>query len=212
MGVKGACFDVIKMMSQYVWDIVHLEGNPYTLPEVQTLLGGTTVGGYSLMDQIQVLNQEQAIRTLLQLVKSHSFSLTKDIHCQLHEKVAKEEALVWGEFRSSQVRISGTEHLPPGAQELSEIYAQGFDCIRQLDIVVEQAFVTFLFSAVNQFFFDGNKRTGRLMMNGLLLSHGYRFLSVPGARKDEYDRLMVDFYDSKDGSKMMEFLFSCAKG
>jgi len=208
-GVQGVCFEVKKMLVEYVWDIIHLEGNPYTFAEVQTLLSGTTVGGHSVSDQVQVLNQNQAILTLMKLVKENSFTISREIHAQLHGLVAKEEALTWGEFRTGEVSISGTNHRPPPASELSRIYENGIIAIQNSENVLERALVTYLFSALNQFFFDGNKRTGRLMMNGVLMTHGYRYLSIPGSRKDEFDKAMIDFYDTKDATKIMAMMLSC---
>ena len=62
---------------------------------------------------------------------------------------------------------------------------------------------------MQQFFFDGNKRTARFMMNGVLMSHGIDAISVPAARAREFNEKMVRFYLGKDGSEMMDFLASC---
>ncbi len=67
----------------------------------------------------------------------------------------------------------------------------------------------FLFGAYFQFFFDGNKRTSRHMMNGWLMRHGYNPISVPAARALEFNSKMVRFYHSKDASEMMAFLVDC---
>lgn len=40
-----------------VYDAVNLEGVAMTLPEVQTLLEGITVGGHKISDQNMTLNQ-----------------------------------------------------------------------------------------------------------------------------------------------------------
>jgi len=45
-----------RMLPEYVWDAGVLEGNPFTFPEVKTLLEGVTVGGRKLSDQKQILN------------------------------------------------------------------------------------------------------------------------------------------------------------
>src|SRR5680860_222905 len=42
-------------LPEYIWDAAALEGNPYTLPEVQTLLEGITVTGHRIADQDQIL-------------------------------------------------------------------------------------------------------------------------------------------------------------
>ena len=47
---------VRQMISEFVYDMGNLENNPFTFPEVQTLLDGITVGGHKLSDQNQILN------------------------------------------------------------------------------------------------------------------------------------------------------------
>ncbi|MBE0508774.1 MAG: cell filamentation protein Fic, partial [Marinospirillum sp.] len=67
----------------------------------------------------------------------------------------------------------------------------------------------FLQMARNQFFWDVNKRTGRFMMNGILLSQGYPVINVPAKRQQEFNTLMLEFYDSNNMSAMNQFLRSC---
>lgn len=52
---------------------------------------------------------------------------------------------------------------------------------------VENALAYFCMGAYRQFNFDGNKRTSRLMMNGILLASGYAAISVPFSREKGYN-------------------------
>ncbi len=67
----------------------------------------------------------------------------------------------------------------------------------------------FLFGALQQFYFDGNKRTSRFMMNGILMSQGLDAISVPAARAKDFNEKMVRFYLEKDATEMMHFLIEC---
>ena len=49
----------------------------------------------------------------------------------------------------------------------------------------------FLFGALQQFYFDGNKRTSRFMMNGILMSNGFDAISEPAARLQDFNEKMV---------------------
>lgn len=51
-------------LSSFVCDAVNLEGINFTLPEIQTLLDGITVGGHKLKDQQIAVNQANAWRLL----------------------------------------------------------------------------------------------------------------------------------------------------
>ncbi|MFZ5593664.1 MAG: hypothetical protein ACOY4D_05285 [Pseudomonadota bacterium] len=69
-----------------------------------------------------------------------------------------------------------------------------------------------MFGALQQFFFDGNKRTSRLMMNGILMSAGIDAISIPAARKQEFNEKMIRFYATRDATEMMAFLARCCPG
>lgn len=83
-----------------------------------------------------------------------------------------------GEFRTSGVNIGGAEYIPPKADELNRIFEDGVNRIEKISHPIIRAIVYFLFAAKSQFFFDGNKRTARLVMNGILLNNGYPMLNI----------------------------------
>jgi len=218
---ERVCFRFYKMLPEFVWDAAVLEGNPFTFPEVKTLLDGVTVGGRKLSDQEQVLNLAASAKRLLAQVKSSQFALNKAVFTELNALVARHEALEWGVFRGEGQEHHYTpdvalgEHgrytpLPtqPGAPELNRVFADGLRVLQACP-PFERGCAFFLFGALQQFFFDGNKRTARLMMNGLLMQHGIDALSIPAARAHAFNEKMVRFYLSKDGSEMFAFLAEC---
>ncbi|OAD19442.1 Filamentation induced by cAMP/death on curing, related domain protein [Candidatus Thiomargarita nelsonii] len=208
-GLERACFRLQKLFPEYIFNTVYLEDNPFTFPEVQTLLEGITVGGHKLEDQQQVLNQSKSIKQLLTLVKKKRFALDKSTYCQLHSLVAFEEALEWGVFRSGEVSIAGTLYKPPLANQLDAIFNQGIEYLNSIANPLERAIAMFLFGSLNQFFYDGNKRTSRLMMNGILLSNGFDAINVPAKKKLEFNQSMIAFYDTQQADKMMDFMVNC---
>ena len=208
--VRRTCFRVRKALEGVVHDTVVLEGNPFTLPEVKTLLEGITVGGHRLEDAQQVLNQAASWKALLARVETGTFRLNKNVFCELHALVAREEALEWGVFRGGAVSISGTDHCPPSPGDLEILFVRGVKVLRSIAPVHERAIATFLFGALQQFFYDGNKRTSRLMMNGILLSAGEDAISVPARRRLEFNEAMIRFYDSREGTEMMQFMARCS--
>lgn len=195
---KKYLFLAMKDKVDYVYNTAALEGNAMTYPEVETLLDGITVGGHKLSDEQQVLNQNNSVDLLFSLLKEDLFTLDKNTLCSLHKKVAKEEALSWGLFRDANVNIGGTEYLPPDHMLLNDIFFEGLQDIGKIKHPAIKAFVYFLFGARSQFFFDGNKRTSRLMMNGILLQSGYPLLNIKAKDKLEFNIMMIKFYDSCD--------------
>jgi Fic family protein len=207
-GIERACFRLQKLFPEYVFNIVYLENNPFTFPEVKTLLEGITVGGHYLSDQQQVLNQSKSLNQLLTMVKQKTFVLDKATFCQLHGLVAFEEALEWGSFRTGEVSIAGTEYQPPPAHQLEVIFSDGIKYLKTLANPLERGIAMFLFGSLQQFFWDGNKRTARLMMNGILLSHAIDAINIPAKKKLEFNQTMIAFYDTQNADDIMKFLIN----
>jgi hypothetical protein len=184
-----------RMLPEYVWDAGVLEGNPFTFPEVKTLLEGVTVGGRKLSDQEQILNLAESAKFLVDLVQRRQFSVDKSTFCSLQGLVARHEALEWGHFRGE------------GADKVFEAGTRLLQ--REVSNPFERGAAFFLFGALQQFFFDGNKRTSRYMMNGILMSEGIDAISIPAIRAGEFNARMVDFYTTRNATDMMAFVVDC---
>jgi len=190
----------------YIYNTSALEGNAMTYPEVATLLDGVTVGGHKLSDEHMILNQKNSLKLFFDLIDSKSFDLSKETLHKLHSQVAKEEALSWGEFRDNNVRIGGTEYIPLKHSMLNDVYKNNSNFLMKITHPIIQAFVCFLLNAKSQYFYDGNKRTARLMMNGILLSNGYPLLNIKAKDKLEFNKIMIEYYDTNNLIKAVKFL------
>lgn len=196
-------------VSVFVQDAVMLEGINFTLPEIQTLLDGITVGGHKLNEQQIAVNQGKAWEFLFNSIRKAEFSLASEFACELHKIAGKEEALTWGKFRDGSVTIAGTDYMPPPFDSLDKEYAAMIDRTAKYKDVYDQAISIFLDMARNQFFYDANKRMGRFMMNGHLLNNGYPAINLPASKQLEFNELMLDFYKSDDKTAMNHFMRSC---
>ncbi|NJM29731.1 MAG: hypothetical protein HC855_06195 [Rhizobiales bacterium] len=96
----------LKSLPQFVWEAAQLEGNPYTFPEVQTLLDGITVGGRKLSDTQQILGLRDSMKLVAQTVLDGSFAVSKRMACDLNALIARDEALEWGQFRGEGREMS----------------------------------------------------------------------------------------------------------
>lgn len=221
--IERVAFRFHRMLPEFVWDASVLEGNPFTFPEVKTLLDGVTIGGRKISDQEQVLNLATSSKHLLALVKAGKFSMDKATFTELHGLVARNEALEWGHFRGEgketnytpDVGLGEHDRYTPlatvaGAPELNRVFASGLHALgSEIQQPFEKAAAFFLFGALQQFFFDGNKRTSRFMMNGILMSAGIDAISVPAVKAQEFNEAMVRFYLEKDATEMMAFIVNC---
>ncbi len=198
-----------RQLPEFVCDAVNLEGINFTLPEIQTLLDGITVGGHKLSDQQIALNQLNTWRLLFELIDKNQFEITCEKVCALHLIAGKDEALAWGQFRSGGVAIAGTDYMPPQADSLAELFEKMVKDSYSISDIYDRAIYFFLTFARCQFFYDVNKRMGRFIMNGLLLSCGYPAINLPAKRQLEFNQLMLDFYETGNQKPMNTFLRSC---
>ena len=219
---EKALFYAQKTIAQIVTNVVNLEDINFTVPEVQTLLDGITVGGHKIQDELITINQIKAWQYLFDSLKDKSFCVSLEYILKLHGLVANQEALTWGEFRSGQVSISGTEYMPPKFSELHNIFMQLISQIKNIyhlqenlssqdktKIIYQYATQLFAQMARTQFFYDGNKRTARMMMSGILIDLGYPMINVSAKYKAEFNHEMINYYNTQKLEPLQEFLISC---
>ncbi|ULD38970.1 cell filamentation protein Fic [Rhodococcus qingshengii] len=214
----GFCRDEIvstfqKRMPDFVWNTAALEGNSFTWVEVNTLLGGESVRGHSSSEIRQIEDTAEAYAWLLEQIRTDSFRWDREIADHCNSILARHEALVAGHFRTSQVSVNLGDrgsYTPPPSLSLDDHYRAGVSALAKIVRPDERALAYFAFGARAQFYFDGNKRTSRHVMNGLLMSAGYHAIVVPNSRRLEFDQACVHMFANADGTEIMQFLASCA--
>lgn len=208
-GADRAIFRLQQRFPEYIWNDSVNDGKAYTYPLVKTILEGVTTGGGKLNHKLDVLNQKNSLEKLILMVRRGEFDLSKNAFCSLHDIAAKEEALEWGAFRSGSVGVAGANYSPPPAHQLNNIFNTGIQRIKGINNIFERAIIFFLFGAYHQFFYDANKRTSRLMMNGVLLTGGLDALIIDANRRSEYNRVMLELYNTKNADSAIGFLTNC---
>ena len=204
---RRALFLAEKSRVDFVFNTVALEGNPFTFPEVKTLHDGVTVGGHKLSDAEQVLNLNRALSYVIGLVKSKKFRIDAATACAVQGIVAREEALTWGVFRDGMVGIEGTEYQPPAATDLPTVFANGEKALTAITDPILRAFLAFLWGSLNQFFYDGNKRTSRFMANGTLMTAGLPPIMILAKDQLTYNQVMTRFYDTQEATEALNWLY-----
>ena len=200
-------------LALHVYDAARLEGVLFTYPEVQTILQGVTVGGKNIEDHKLVERLGRAYKELFTMVEEGTFAVNKETACHLHAVVAEHEAMTWGEFRTGNVNIHGaTAWTPPDHTLLGGLWEECMARFNSCPPEAERAYTLFLEMCRNQFFYDANKRTARIMMNGALIVQGQKGLTIPEKRLLEFNEAMIRFYDSGDMKEMLRFLAECAAG
>jgi Fic family protein len=207
-------------LPELIWNAAALEGNTITLPEVRTLLDGVTVAGKRIDETKQVLALAEAYNLMVDMVASGEFRLDKSTSDRLHGIVAQHEAIEAGAFRGEGTANGGGAVLLSSGgvvdgtpqSELPERWASLMDYLGdaamsdpRLRALVYNAAVT-----RSQFYFDGNKRTARLMMAGELMANGYDSVHVPYARLLEFNLALDELFSTDDATTLMAFTADCA--
>ena len=217
--VRAAVASFDRAMAGHVLAAAVLEGNPFTYPEVQTLLEGITVGGRKVSDADQILRLRDAFVLLRDLVTDEQFVLNKPTSDAILAVLARNEAPESGHFRGEGDEVANVSvnlgardsyaraHTAGGA-DLREIFDRGLTALDR-STIPSSGPVPFPFRRRQPVLFDGNKRTGRSMMNGVLMSAGIEAVVIPAQSREEFNSLMTQFHAERDATAMLGFLASC---
>lgn len=195
-----------KHWDENVYCGMKMENRAVTFPQTKTILEGVNVPNVHLDDIQAILNMRDAWRYLMQ---SFEEPLTLEYICKLNEYIARNEALEWGKLRSGRVSISGTDYLPPVPNE-ETAKAQLADILQEDTTATEKALNLFLWGTRGQLFWDGNKRTSLAAANKLLLQAGAGMLTIQEKNMEQFNALLVGYYDTGDGETLKAFLYDHA--
>ena len=177
-----------------------------TFPQTKTILDGVNVPNVRLDDIQAILNMRDAWRFLLGSVDD---PLDLDYLCTLNGYIARNEALEWGKLRTGTVGISGTDYEPPVPDQ--ETVIEELAAILLADTTAtEKALNVFTWGARSQLFWDGNKRTSLVAANKVLLNAGAGMLTIKEANMQQFNELLVDYYNTGEPDKVKAFLYEYA--
>lgn len=178
------------------WKSSQIEGNTYTLLDTETLLKEGVPSSKNTKEETQmILNHKTAFDFVLDNINafqnSISFSLIETIHQLLTKDLLHEQGL-----RTGIVGITGTRYQPPDNQyQLREAVEQLTKVIHTTEDVYTQALTTLLGISYIQPFTDGNKRTARLLTNGMLIAGKCAPLSYRDVDVRTYRASLLVFYE-----------------
>lgn len=173
----------------------NIEGNTLTRQETAEVIGrgvGAVIARKPLKDQLEALNHAKAIDLTLQLaaqLKGHQFieeEHIKSIHRTILAGIDDYNA---GNYRQTEVFILGVSdvtlpqpyEVPIKMRQLIE-WLEGQQATHPVLVAAE---AHFRFVSIHPFI-DGNGRTGRLLMNLVLLLNGYPLTVIRAEERQEY--------------------------
>lgn len=185
-----------------------IEGNTLTITETKVILeDGLTIGkGKSLKEHLEVINHKEAMDYVDDIVKKDldiSERVIRDLHYIILKSIDNKNA---GEYRQSNVIISGSKHKPvehflvrERMEELVDWYKDNKDKKHPIELASE---FHFRFVYIHPFI-DGNGRTARLLMNLILLRNGYPITVI---RTEDRDRYMRALEEASTQGKLNDFI------
>lgn len=199
-------FLVKKKWDENVYCGMRMENRAVTFPQTKTILEGINVPDVRLDDIQAILNMRDAWRFQLDHLGA---PITLDYLCRLNALIARNEALSWGELRTGQVAISGTDYLPPVPVQAS-VERELTDILSRNTSATDRALSLFAWGTRGQFFWDGNKRTSLVLSNKLLLEAGAGMLTITEKYMARFNEQLLSYYNSGEPEGLKTFLYEHA--
>jgi Fic family protein len=184
-----------------------IEGNTLTRKETAAVVEkGLTIGGKSLTEHLEATNHAKALTDIMALARSKTSDLSENDILTIHNTILRGiDDYNAGHYRSIPVRISGSAVVLPNPKRVPD-HMQNFitEITSNPDIhPVELAAKAHYQLVTIHPFVDGNGRTARLLMNLILLQHGYppalirkrdRLKYISALEKAQLGGSMIDYH------------------
>ena len=179
------------MEIEYTYNSNAIEGNTLTQRETQLIIQeGITISGKSLSEHLEAKNHPKALRYVESLVGR---DLEETDVLKVHELIFSGVLENAGKYRNAQVYIQGSDFMPPPAFEVPELMKALLKWLKEnpeeLRPIEIAAIFHYRLVSIHPFD-DGNGRITRLLMNLLLMKHGYTLTVIKRVdRRRYYDTL-----------------------
>ncbi|MBI3289811.1 Fic family protein [Candidatus Microgenomates bacterium] len=170
-----------------------IEGNTLSRIETAEVLErgvAAVIKGKPLKDQLEALNHVKAlefIKTLAHTLKSHQY-ITEEKIKAIHKIILTGINDEWaGKYRETEVFIRGFNVDLPQPHKVPYMMTEFVQWLQgiQEHAVLVAADAHYKFVTIHPFI-DGNGRTGRLLMNLVLLIHGYPMAIIRNEERTQY--------------------------
>lgn len=184
-----------RLIIELSWKSSKIEGNTYTLLDTEKLLlENKEAVGHSKQEATMILNHKDAFNFI-----HDNASLFQELNLanleKLHHILVQDLNVGFG-LRARAVGIVGSKYRPlDNIHQIKEAVHTLTEAIAHMNTPYAKALLALLGISYIQPFEDGNKRTGRLMANALLLAHGCAPLSYRSIDENDYREAMLVFYE-----------------
>lgn len=169
---------------EYTFESNRIEGNTLTLRETDLVVNeGLTISGKSMREHLEAINHVEAVAFVKDIVQNKT-PFNERILLQLHHLILKSiDVSNAGKYRQVQVMIKGSKHMPPQpflvAKQMEDYFIWYQKNKKKMHPVMLAAEMHERLVTIHPFI-DGNGRTSRLVMNLILLQHGFVIANIKG--------------------------------
>lgn len=188
-----------EFLIEYTYNSNAIEGNTLTLQETALVLEGVTIDKKPLKDHLEAVGHRDAFLYVQDLVKD-KVPFSESIIKQIHTLVLMDRPEDRGVYRRIPVRIMGAYHVPSDPvlvpEQMENLVAE-FSANKKMHPIERAAMFHLKFEGIHPFV-DGNGRTGRLILNLMLMQAGYPPINVKYSDRKRYYEMFDCYYRDND--------------
>lgn len=184
-----------RLIIELSWKSSRIEGNTYTLLDTEKLiLEQKEAPGHDKGEAQMILNHKDAFNFIRENEAEYK-SLTIANLEKLHSILVKDLGIK-ADLRNTLVGVTGSKYKPlDNKYQIREAVEDLTVSISEAKDPYTKAMLALLGISYVQPFEDGNKRTGRLMANAILLAYGCAPLSYRSVDEVDYRNAVLVFYE-----------------
>jgi cell filamentation protein, protein adenylyltransferase len=168
-----------KRTIEYIHSSNAIEGNTLSLGETAAAINGETIKGKTIKEFFEANNHPAAINYIQEQAKKQE-PITEETIKHIHRLLMNQLLHEPGAYRTGAARIAGAHIMPPKSTEIPEKMHELLEWLNtnpyEYPPIELSARFMHRFLAIHPFQ-DGNGRTARLLMNQILMQHGYPVLT-----------------------------------
>lgn len=189
------------------WKSSVLEGNTYTLLDTQLLLTeGVKAKNRTEFETQMILNHKDAIAFIIENSDSFSGKISFATIEELHKIIGRNLGIATG-VRKKLVKISASNYTPlANPHQLRENATSILELISRFKSPFVRSLMALSLIPYLQIFEDGNKRTGRMLANAILISTIGRGFSLRRVSARELALAYLAFYEFNSIKPLSEIL------
>ncbi|MDR1071745.1 MAG: Fic family protein [Rickettsiales bacterium] len=185
-----------------------IEGNTLTRRETELAIAEDITGGSKpIRDYMEAKNHSAAYEFILDAIAKSApvdENLALAIHRRILSGIDDENA---GRYRNVRVRISGSNVVMPNYMKVPELMAEFDKWLKsgKQDAPHKSIEAHFRLVSIHPFI-DGNGRTGRLIMNMILMKNGYAPIIIRKIDRRRYLAALEKYQLTGDGAQYEKFM------